>query len=107
MPLELPAGLTRPYDAHREGAFTYRHGFTFTWVRGDRYISVLRGRVANAKHVKVFTDAHLGHDLLAGRRPVLDFMPTPNADRWRDSAVMAELADQWLASQRAEMRRPA
>lgn len=107
MALRLPAGLTHPYDAHREAAFTYRHGFTFTWVRGDRYVSVQRGRVANAKHVHVLSDAHPGHDLLTGRRPILDFMPAPNADRWRDSGTMAELADQWLASQRAQIRRTA
>ncbi|GAA5121425.1 hypothetical protein [Haloechinothrix salitolerans] len=107
MAFDLPAGLTHPYDAGREAGFTYRHGLTFIWVRGDSYVSVQRGRVANARHVKVFTDAHPGHDVLTDRRPVVDVIPAPSTDQWRDSGVLVELADRWLASQRAQPRRSA
>jgi hypothetical protein len=97
----LPPGSSHPYDATGPKAEAYRHGHTFTWVRGDNHIAVQRGRVANARRVTVLVDVHDGAAPLVGRRPVVDWRPAPPHPRWGDAAIMGELADHWLRSRRA------
>lgn len=81
---------------------------TFTWTRGDHYIAVQRGRVANARRVELIVDAYPGHDVKCGQHPVVDWMPAPRRPvEWRRDEVMRELADLWLESQRAKVRRSA
>ncbi|MGH3518718.1 MAG: hypothetical protein ACRDQ7_15125 [Haloechinothrix sp.] len=98
---ELPPGLTHPYDATGARCEIYRHGFTFSWTRSDHYVAVQRGRVANASRVTVIEDSHPGLVPLTGRHPVVDWMPSPSADRWNEPGIIATLADQWAHTQRA------
>ncbi|MGH3451514.1 MAG: hypothetical protein ACRDQW_12490 [Haloechinothrix sp.] len=112
---DLPPGLTHPYEATVAKCESFRHGFTFTWTRGDGYLAVQRGRVANASRVTVYEDPHPGDAVLTGRQPVIDWMPAPPSDRWSEPGILAALADQWAATQRghrvaadhARMRRSA
>lgn len=106
--MELPAGLTHPFETVGLKATTYRHGMTFTWTRGEPYVAVQRGRVANCSRVRVMHDAYPGVDILLGRQPIVDWMPAPRRPvEWRKPEIMVQLADQWHETQRARMRRSA
>lgn len=108
--IELPKGLTHPYERRgtEPAAAVFRHGMTFTWVRGDAYVSVQRGRVANALGMRVqVRDLYPGVPVLTGWVPLADWMPTPSSELWERADTMSKLADQWLATQHARMRRPA
>lgn len=101
----LPAGLTHPHDATCARLETYRYRHTFSWVRGDAYVSVQRGRVANADKVFLVEDAYPGERMLLKRQPVVDWIPAPSQAEWSRQRSMAQLADHWYESRRAEMRR--
>lgn len=96
----LPTGLTHPYEAlATPRSTTFAHGHTFTWVRGDRYVAVQRGRVLNATRARIIADAHPEHEPLVGKHPVTDWIPAPSPDRWAPQHTIAELADHWSARQ--------
>lgn len=93
----LPPGLTHPYDATGPRCVTYSYGHTFTWVRGDSYVSVQRGRMANACRVWAITDPHPDVPTVLGRHPIHDWFPAPPADQWRNPTIITHLAQRWAA----------
>lgn len=98
---DLPPGLTHPFDTAAAKCEVFRNGFTFTWTRGDAYIAIQRGRVANARQVFIVEDTHPGQPLITGRQPVVDWTPAPPAQRWSEPGIITALADQWANAQRA------
>lgn len=83
----LPPGLTDPGQTGREVTTGYRSRYVLSWVRGDAYISVrFRG--------------------IDGHR-IFDWLPAPDQREWGRPGLMQEIADQWLATQRAGVRRRA
>ncbi|MFE0021888.1 hypothetical protein [Amycolatopsis sp. NPDC059021] len=104
---ELPSGLSHPYGRNTAACATYRGGHTFTWTRGDDWIAVQRGRVANASQSRLIKDAHPSVPPIYGWRPIIAAIPAPAPQLWQGSEEIVTVADAWLTARREQERRKA
>lgn len=87
-------GLTDPYTGARPCSRLYRYGYTFRWVKGDRYVAVMAGICVDGRRMIVVDDAFAGHPVHETPQPLVDAIPI-TADDWPDDAVLRRLVDDW------------
>ncbi|OLR90523.1 hypothetical protein [Actinokineospora bangkokensis] len=85
-------GLTHPYDGATACSRIYRHGHTFRWAKGDRYVAVMRGTCVEQRRFLIIQD-RLRPPVLEGPQPLVDAIPA--AGDWSDTDLLRTLADLW------------
>ncbi|MBC6448818.1 hypothetical protein [Actinokineospora xionganensis] len=96
-------GLTNPYRGDKPCSRAFRHGFTFRWVKGDRYVAVMRGFCVDARRYLILHDHLAGHQVHEKPQPLVDAISAP-PDEWWDNALLRHIADSWVNG-RSHLRR--
>jgi hypothetical protein len=92
-------GLTDPYKGDQACSRVFAHGYTFRWVKGDRYVAVMRGHCVDVRRYLIIRDHLEGYHVHETPQPLVDVIATPS-DQWWDNTLLARLADEWA------LRRP-
>ncbi|HEX3781364.1 MAG TPA: hypothetical protein VHX38_17015 [Pseudonocardiaceae bacterium] len=89
-------GLTDPYLGTRPAARAHAYGYTFRWVKGDRYVAVQRGTCVDGRRSIIVRDHLDGHNVLEGSQPLVDVIPIdPTA--WNRPTELRRVVDAWAA----------
>ncbi|WP_133851923.1 hypothetical protein [Labedaea rhizosphaerae] len=72
------------------------NGFTFRWVKGDRYVAVMRGTCVDQRRVYIFSDHFNDGPVFETPQPLIDAIPAPHTE-WADDSTLRQLIQQWLA----------
>lgn len=99
------AGLTDPFHGGTASSYVHAHGHTFRWVKGDRYVAVMRGTCVDARRVLIIHDRLAGQHVLETPQPLVDAIPVPAA-AWNEPRALHNIADRWAVS-RPGRRSPA
>lgn len=91
-------GLTHPYTGAQACSLLHAHGHTFRWVKGDRYVAVMRGTCVDGRRVLIIQDHHEGRPVLEGQQPLIDAIPVTGD--WADSRLLRRIADIWASGAR-------
>lgn len=92
-------GLTDPYTGAQACSRLFAHGHTFRWVKGDRYVAVMRGICVDGRRVLIIEDHLIGRQVHESRQPVIDAIAVPHGDR-ADNCLLRRVADAWAAGRR-------
>ncbi|MQA07624.1 MAG: hypothetical protein GEU98_03550 [Pseudonocardiaceae bacterium] len=104
-----PQGLSHPFLGNQACSRTFAHGYTFRWVKGDRYIAVFLGTCIDGRRVLILRDQLSGERVVSTPQPLADIIAAPTGQWWdhgftfihlRDpdgGAVIAIHAERWLA----------
>lgn len=95
------AGLTDPYTGAQACSRLFAHGHTFRWVKGDRYVAVMKGICVDCRRVLIIEDHLAGQCVFESPQPVIDAIPAP-ANDWADDRLLCRIADAWAASHTPE-----
>ena len=88
-------GLTDPYTGTQACSRRYSGGYTFRWVKGDRYIAVMRGTCVDMRRVFIIRDHLDGRVVHETPQPLVDVIAAPHGD-WSDDVIFRRLVAQWL-----------
>jgi len=99
-------GLTNPYCGGKPCSRVFRSGFTFRWVKNDRYIAVMRGVCVDARRYLIIDDYLAGHHVHETPQPIVDVIPA-TSDDWWDTSLLLRTADSWVANRSAAHSRSA
>lgn len=97
-------GLTDPYTGAAACSRVFVGDHTFRWVRGDRYIAVMRGICLDGRRVLILRDLFVRQPVFEDPQPLVDAIPTPGGD-WSDGWLLRELAEAWVARRATAARR--
>lgn len=97
------AGLTNPFFGGKASVYVHTAGYTFRWVKGDRYVAVMRGTCVDARRVIIVRDLLAGHRVLETPQPLVDAVAIA-PDGWYDPGALRGGAKRWVTSRAG--RRP-
>jgi hypothetical protein len=87
-------GLTNPYTGAQPCSRLFAYGHTFRWVKGDRYVAVMKGICVDCRRVLIIEDHLAGQFVFETPQPVIDAIPAPHGD-WADDRMLRRIADAW------------
>ena len=87
-------GLTDPFTGGVPCSRVFAHGHTFRWVKGDRYIAVMRGVCVDNRRVLIIHDRFDGQHVFETPQPLVDAIPATHGE-WADDHVLRLMVKQW------------
>ncbi|HEX3782107.1 MAG TPA: hypothetical protein VHX38_20780 [Pseudonocardiaceae bacterium] len=98
-------GLTDPYTGAVAALRWHAYGYTFRWVRGDRYIGVQRGTCIDGRRILVIRDHLSGEQVRDGHQPLVGVIPA-NPTGWDQPGELRRIVEKWAAARHLDTETP-